>query len=190
MEAEKLASKVKDGSEQAFEELVLIYKPLIESMSEKYCDILRGNDHYDGAETLKDVRQEARLALYRAAMSYETRDGSVSFGLYAKICIRNALVTLVRKANRGGGKSLKKSDGNDIHKGSDPLIKIIGDEKYSLFVNRIEKELSIYEKTVFQRMVEGDSPREIAKLLSRDVKSVNNTVYRIKCKIKKILQEK
>lgn len=186
MDAEELVLEVKAGSGDAFEKLAVMYTPLVDSMAEKYAALFRRIGEYGDGSLLQDLKQEAQFALYRAAMTYQKGNGSVSFGLYAKVCIRNALVSLVRRVSKTNGESGKKGN-RDIQDETDPLLRIINGEGHAQFISQIEKCLSPYERAVFQEMLEGTAPREIARKLSRTPKSVNNTVYRVKYKIKKIL---
>ena len=83
-----LITRSRDGDENAFSDLTLQYRPLIESMSHRF---LKKND--DEPVSMDDVMQEATLAFYSAVCSYDV-DSQVTFGLYAKICIRNRLVSV------------------------------------------------------------------------------------------------
>ena len=80
------------GDETAFAALCRIYAPLILSMADRFGSA-------DGMETVdrEDLRQEATVAFYRALRSYDADQSSVSFGLYAKICIRNRMISLLRR---------------------------------------------------------------------------------------------
>ncbi len=55
---------------------------------------------------------------------------------------------------------------------------------------RLRKELSPFEAQVFNRYLEGQSYVEIAAVLKRQVKSVDNALYRIKSKLNKALGAK
>lgn len=46
------------------------------------------------------------------------------------------------------------------------------------------KQLSAFEKEVLNRYLSGEKQSEIAKNLNRDVKSIDNTIQRIKSKFK------
>lgn len=88
--------KVKSGDERAFSELCEKYSALVSASADKYCRMLPENSN----ATPEDFEQEAYLALYRAAVTYDTDQTDVTFGLYAKTCIRNALISLLRKFRR------------------------------------------------------------------------------------------
>ena len=89
--ADKRIAAVKNGDRAAFEELLVSYEPMI--LSEVTKLLLKASDFSDEAE---ELRQEGRLALYDAAIGYK-ENGEVTFGLYAKICVHNRLVSYLRK---------------------------------------------------------------------------------------------
>ena len=91
MERELILS-VQGGKEAAFSELCEQYAPLIDSMVGRYGSRLK-----DPGESKEDLRQEAILSFYRAIMTYDIAQTKVTFGLYAKICMRNRMVSLLRK---------------------------------------------------------------------------------------------
>ena len=61
-------------------------------------------------------------------------------------------------------------------------------EHYSVLVNDIMKSLSNNEKDVLYLMVDGFSYKEIATILNLEPKSVDNTIQRIKNKVKSIIK--
>ena len=89
----ELLLHIQKGSSGAFVKLSEKYAPLLESETLRYVDSLSGAD-YD------DLRQGALVSLYRAALSYRP-DKGVTFGLYAKICISNALISYLRVLKKG-----------------------------------------------------------------------------------------
>ena len=76
---EKLAEclkKVKSNTPCAFDELSQIYRPLILSMVDGFESSMPQN-----SQNRDDLLQEANLALYKAAMSYDEGQNAVTFGL-------------------------------------------------------------------------------------------------------------
>ena len=179
---------IRHGDEGAFAALSEQYRPLAESMAARYA---AKSDADDGFLTPDDFRQEAGLALYRAALSYNGEQTEVSFGLYAKICIRNALVSLLRRASKTKkAKTLAQTTASP--KGlsdEDPAFRLLTAEAKSSIVRQAREVLSPYELTIFEQYIAGKPPREIAKRVGHPVKSVNNAVYRIKAKLKGLLRD-
>jgi RNA polymerase sigma factor, sigma-70 family len=142
-----------------------------------------------------DFKQEAVIALYKAAMTYESENDKVTFGLYAKICIRNRLCSVLRKAERLFNKNIYNSElyvSGDVYDIDESLPEVelgpeelvIAQENYKDLLDQISKVLTAYERSVFDMYVDGKTYREIALLLNRTEKSVDNAIYRIKAKLR------
>lgn len=163
-------AEVKNGSGNAFETLCEIYDPLIRSMAEHYSRMTDAGD----SRIREDFVQDARLALYNAAMTYSP--GDVTFGLYAKICIRNSLVTELRRMERKRKAELKAR--------TKPEVSTDVPFEFSAEAIKYYGMLSAFERQVLGMYADGLKVREIASRLGRSSKSVSNAVYRIKEKIK------
>ena len=82
--------------QRAFDILAKEYEGLTEAAVKRFLpsfDIRNGENPVFGEE---DLRQCAALALFKAAQTYD-EGKKVSFGLYAKICVNNALISTLRK---------------------------------------------------------------------------------------------
>ena len=171
----------KQGDQSAFAALLAQYTPLIErqlmSARSRRPDIL--------PEDEKDLRQEAYLAFYRALMSFDVSQGEVSFGLYAKICMENGLISALRKM-RPSAESLDTDRMAELPAGSegDPTRRLREQEDYEALCRRIALVLSPYENTIWQRYVAGRTAGEIADELGRDHRSIHNAIYRIRHKLR------
>jgi len=92
----------------AFDVLSRRYSNLLDSMVRQFAPALGIDEQSKVSEVLgigyEELRQDAAMVLYRAACTYIPdeggKGGDVSFGLYAKICIRNAMISLLRRYNR------------------------------------------------------------------------------------------
>ena len=176
---------IRNGDEGSFSALLSDYSPLISSLVKKYVK---------DPSTEEDLRQEASIALYLAALSYRETGGS-TFGLYAKICIKNRLISYLRKYGRADSAAAISDDIDEYYahtqpyssEEADPLNVLISGENLSSLRRRIEEALTPYENEVFARYAAGCSYREIARDLGKNEKSVGNAVYRIKAKLKKLV---
>jgi len=169
--------RAKSGSNAAFSELVEMYSPLITSMVEYFAGEAR--QYNIDAE---DLRQEAIIALYGAVKAYNVDQREVTFGLFAKICIRNRLLSIVRNC-RGRAETETSESETDLA-ASSPEQHLIDRENYERLIKLIDESLTDYEKSVFKLFILDKSYREIAAALGRDVKSVDNAICRIKRKLK------
>lgn len=175
--------EIESGEKISFDELILRYEPLI--ISETSGFIYRNPELEAEAE---DCRQEARLAVYDAAKSYELND-KVTFGLYAKICVHNRLISYLRKFNAAKKRTAELSEienADSMRSGSSFTEDfVIGLDGAYRLRKVIEEKLTPYEKEVFHLYVGNKSYADIGRQLGKSRKSIDNTVSRIKSKIKK-----
>lgn len=175
----ELILKARRGDSHSFSNLVRKYKPLLDSLSKKYSSMCE-----ETAEILDDFSQEAKMALFDAVKTYDVNNEAVTFGAYAKKCIGNRLISLVRK-----NKSQKRKRGEikipvNTHTPDDAyLTKELGAKIMAL----AENSLSSYEKKVFALYLDGKRAGEISKQVGKSEKSVNNAIFRIKSKLKGII---
>ncbi len=177
-----LLLQVKRGDNQAFSLLSEHFRPLLLSAVSGVSSRSLSSD---------ELLQEARLALYHAAQSYRTEQDEVTFGLYAKICVRNALISACRKHGTPVDVcSIEELSERDAFGDgeSDLSCRLIGLEEAELLNQRMRKTLSAWEMQVFTQYVDGLSPREIAAKLARPQKSVENAVQRAVTKLKLLLR--
>lgn len=197
---ETLLRQIRMGKDtDAFTQLCERYAHLLDAMVRQFAPSLGIPAEAGTSELLgigrEELRQDAALALYRAARTYDPTEAdkgqSVQFGLYAKICIRNAMITMVRRYNRMRMQREKQVGRTQAA----PSRKQRWEEldKAALTgetMQRLQGVLSPYEKQVLQQYMQGKPPREIAGVLGRSERSVSNGIYRMKCKLKEILTEK
>lgn len=176
-EVNGIINRVKKGDEAAFAGLCEKYEALIASSSERYFEM-------SGAESgasPDDFRQEATLALYRAAKTYDTEQDGVTFGLYAKTCIRNALVSMLRKTAK---KPKITKTSHETKSAADPLGGLLSRESFSEMKEKLASIFSGYEYRVFLLYAEGKTPAQIASELKTSAKSVSNALFRAREKMK------
>ncbi len=172
---DELIVAVKRGDDDAFARLCTKYCALLDSSAAKYARM--GSEY---GELRDDFRQEASVALYRAAMSYDLSQKAVTFGLYAKTCIRNSLVSQLRKL---GARPLRSR--YNVDPAQDNVENsVVSDEMRYLFLQRVEGVLSEFEARVLIMSLEGTAPRYIAKTLGTEVKTVYNALFRAREKIR------
>ena len=186
-----LLEQIRTGAgSDAFEKLCAQYANLLDAAVRQFAPSM--GITADGTSDLlgigrEELRQDAAIALYRAACSYvpdEAGKGQdVSFGLYAKICIRNAMISQVRRYTRK--KKRAAAHRQEMQTAADQ----IGDQVLAEEIIRsIQADLSPYEKKILPLYLEGKPPREIAGIVGRTEKSVSNGIYRIKSKIRSWLE--
>jgi RNA polymerase sporulation-specific sigma factor len=175
---------------------------------EKYNDLLKMKTHnffINGAEK-EDIVQEARIGLYKAIKSFDLEKQSSSFKTFANLCIERQLITAIKSSNRQKHIPLNSSfslntsaydesddtsviDILDTHAVEDPLDIITKKEYYKTVENRIDENLSDFEKKVLDKYVQGESYVDIASKLDTPVKSIDNAIQRIRKKATKCINE-
>ena len=178
-----LIEKVRQGSQTAFIRLLAQYEPMIRAQLNQYTSDLQDTE---------DQRQEALTAFYRAIQTFDINRTGVEFGLYAKICVSNALKTQARAARRRAGNMVASIDFEDYSRynsNGDPADHVIERESEEELYALIKQNLSAYENRVWRLHMAGLSASDIAKELSRPEKSIENALYRIKRKLRALFEK-
>ncbi len=174
----ELILAARGGDDCAFRCLCEQYNNLIDSMSRKYSAIC--SEEYSSYD---DFLQEAKMAFYKAVVRYDVENKNVTFGAFAKVCIRNSLVSCVRRQN--SKKRRKGEGGAAVEDNWSPQDTVVRRELGEKLIYAAEKSLSKYERRILSLYMEGKRIKEISTILCRDVKSVNNAIYRIRLKLKR-----
>lgn len=178
-----LISEYRNNDDSAFDKLAVTYEPLIESMVNDSARRSEGNLEKD------DLRQYALIAFSKAMLTFNTEQRDVSFGLYAKICIGNALASRARRLRRDARVVLTTDESVDLlfENDSDPIGYVIDRENVANLSELIKSNLSDFENEVFWLFAGGYSSSEIAYKLGKTEKSVDNAIFRAKKKLKNVL---
>ena len=178
MDIIELVLQARQGDEESFLQICHQYKNLLDSLSRRYSDMCPAE-----YSSLDDFSQEARVALYNAVNRYDAVGQKVTFGAYAKTCIRNRLISYVRKLS---SKKRKKGKGDaGVTNNWSVQDAVVRRELGEKLISLAEGLLSKYEMKIFSYYLDGRRAQEIASLVGKDEKSVNNAIYRIRLKLKK-----
>lgn len=179
----KLISEVRSGNEEAFKQLLDRYTPLIESSVSRVL--------VDGQYVLHedDLRQEATVVFYNSILTYDLEQHEVEFGLYAKICISNALISQVRRLQRRNAERLSEASDEGLFgwDREDPSVRILEQESLKSLYSIIRGNLSEFEYEIWQLYTSGRTAKQIGEMVGKDEKSVANAVYRIRKKLRAVL---
>lgn len=178
-----LVLAVRDGDQAAFDSLLDQYKPLINASVAKFSS--------DEAFALyhEDLKQEAALVFYNSILAYDLEQNEVEFGLFAKICIHNALVSVLRSLKRRSEEPIAQIPETllTVQDFEDPSSRMLERERLKSLYAVIRKNLSNFEYEVWQLYMSGRSAKEIAKRLQTDEKAISNAIYRIRKKLRNVL---
>ncbi len=193
MEDSELLHKAKQGDEKSLELLLVKFKPLACKIARRY--FLAGQDE-------EDLYQEAMIGLFKAEQSFNESLGQ-DFKSFASLCINRQIQTAVKNSNRKKNQILNNSISLNNQGGietatadEDPELyfiipsslplpddELIYKEKIEEIKKAISQTLSNYEKKVLTLYLEGLSYKEMAQKLSKETKSIENCLARIKNKL-------
>lgn len=170
-ETKELIARAKNCDQIAFEALSSLYLPLLNSLAKKYHASCREE------VSLDDFMQEAQIAFSDAIVHYDAEGAKITFGAYAKVCVRNRLISCVRKlkSKKRVKRELLEPMSNDVVQ--DTVV-------YRELLNLAGNTLSPYEKKILQLKADGHNAKEISIITGKSEKSVNNAIYRSRSKIR------
>jgi len=192
---EDIVLLAQNGDGQALAYLLNKYKNFVRSKARSY--FLIGADH-------EDIVQEGMIGLYKAIRDYQPSRLS-SFHSFAELCVKRQIITAIKAATRqkhvplNSYVSLNKplydeeSDRTllDVIEGrvTNPEDLYISQEDLARIQKQISEVLSDLERQVLDAFMDGKSYQEIAELLGRHVKSIDNALQRVKRKLFKFREE-
>ena len=196
-EDEFLFDMVSESNEEVRDSLYEKYEPLIKFIVKKYMTSANkyGLDY-------NDLIQEANVGFTDALNSYDEQK-EASLKTFISLCIKRKLINAIRKAQTRKNKMQQASLSidYDYDKNGLPLIDVIKDEtadpslKFSeqenekVLLQKIKKELSKNEQKVFSYLLKGLNYKEIALLLDKTEKQIDNTIQRIRNKVRLLIKE-
>ena len=196
--AGKKYSEVTDGRWHMDTPLPDKYKDMVKSRARSM--FILGGDS-------QDLIQEGMIGLFKAIRDYDSgRDAS--FRTFAALCISRQLFTVVQSSGRkkniplntalslnapvpGGEGGETDAESNQLlnllqaDPGSDPEKHLLDQERLLHLQERIDRELSSFEKQVLDLHLTGMGYVEIAHVLNRTEKSTDNALQRIRAKLRK-----
>jgi len=150
---------------------------------------LRGGD-YD------DLYQEGMIGLLSAVRTYDARR-SDNFKAYAALCIKRRVIDAVRKDILQSQHNEYSEEALAYHQSmmytsgslSDPEVTFLANETAKEIRTALSGMLSAFEASVLDRYLDGYTSSEIAEMLNRNRKSVDNAIRRVKTKAAQYLSE-
>lgn len=192
---EMLVSMFRMKDETAIEVLFERYKQLVRK--KRTAMFIIGGDS-------DDLIQEGMIGLYKAVRDYdETKDAS--FATFASMCVNRQIMSAVTASNRKKNQPLNNYLSFDMSAGEDeesdmslldvlvtddrlnPEDMYIGKESENRILEQIKNALSPFEKQVLELYMEDKDYKEIAVILGKEAKSVDNAIQRIRTKVQKLL---
>jgi len=193
----ELINYIRENSEEANEILFEKYKPMIVNLATKMVNYSPNL----GLE-INDLIQEGMLGLNTAINSFDEND-ETSFYTYAKTCIERKIISTMVGAKRQKHKILNESMSIEIYndeEGSNVMEGLVADNSYNpenLIVQtedgnslyeKIVEQLTPLEQQVFELKASGFKYKEIADILDKEPKVIDNALNRLKTKIKNLIE--
>ncbi len=192
---EEIVALAQSNDDEALTYLLDKYKNFVRSKARSY--FLIGADH-------EDIVQEGMIGLFKAIRDFKPTRLS-SFRAFAELCVKRQIITAIKTATRqkhfplNSYVSLNKplydeeSDRTllDVIEGrvTNPEDLFISQEELERIQNEISTTLSPLEQQVLAAFLNGKSYQEIAEMLGRHVKSIDNALQRVKRKLMKMLED-
>ncbi len=194
---EELIEKSREGDNLALDVLISRYIGLVRKKAFRF--FLVGADK-------EDLLQEGLIGLFKATRDYKP-ELSVPFKSFAETCIKRQLATAIKAATR-----LKHSPLNNSVSLNRPLFDeedesalfdivsesplhnpediVINKERYNTMGEKIRSHLSKFELKVLEFYLDGKSYQEIATILEKPQKAIDNALQRIRHKVETFSAEK
>ena len=213
MTDEEIALLAQQGDADASEYLLNKYKNFVRSKARSY--FLVGADHEDIVQegmiglfkAFRDFRPDKLASFHAFAEICVTRQIITAVLMAVIICRVTQIITAIKTATRqkhiplNSYVSLNKpiyeeeSDRTLLDvitegRNTDPEELLIGRESYVSIESRIDEALSPLERRVLAAYLDGKSYQEIAQMLDRHVKSIDNALQRVKHKLEKLMEER
>ena len=192
---EALADRARQGDDRAIGTLLARYRNFARAKARSY--FLAGADK-------EDIVQEGMIGLFKAIRDFQT-ERNTAFRAFAELCITRQIITAIKTATRqkhiplNSYVSLNRPAGADqgddrplsealvAEDIRDPADLVVSAEEIAAMKESMGDVLSDLETEVLQLYVEGKSYQEIADILGRHVKSIDNALQRIKRKLEHYL---
>lgn len=196
---EEIVSRIQDGDQPAIDYLMEKYKYLVRSKAKAL--FLIGGDK-------DDLIQEGMIGLYKAIRDYAA-DKDNSFFNFADLCVSRQIYSAIKASNRKKNIPLntyislytpaygENNDAEDketlvdiIHQKtvSNPEELVIDKENTSMIEYELVRRLSDLEKQVLDLYMQDLKYLQIAEVLQKEPKTIDNALTRIKTKLNQVLK--
>lgn len=189
---EQLIRCLREGETEITDFLMEKYKPLVRKKANALFLI--------GGET-EDLIQEGMIGLFKALRDFREEEES-SFFHFAELCISRQMYTATTASNRQKNQPLntyisffESTEGGTTwedllaDEATNPEGFVVEQVYFRTFLEELKKNLSRMEQEVLQLYLEGKNYVQIARLLEKPPKTIDNALQRIRRKIR-LLGEK
>ena len=146
-----------------------------------------------------DLIQEGMIGLFKAVRDYQP-DRDAAFQTFASICVDRQIYNAIQSSNRQkhqplntyislSDREMEENLRDSCTEHDNPEAILIDRENVTALKEEMRKSLSSMENQVFQLYVAGNGYVEIAEILGKTPKAVDNALRRIRKKMKRCFGE-
>lgn len=187
---EELIKRVRTGETEILDYLMEKYKDMVKKKARTMFLVGGDND---------DLIQEGMIGLFKAVRDYQP-DKDASFQTFARMCVERQLYNAIQTSNRQKHQplnsyvSLSQEDAETENHLKEmwvdnPESIIIDEENTRKLQKDITATLSPMENQVLQLYLDGNRYTDIASIMKKTPKSIDNALHRIKSKIREQLED-
>lgn len=195
MNNEQLIREAREGDAGALDTLLHRFKKLVKAKAAPY--YLIGGDR-------DDIIQEGMIGLYKAICDYDL-DKPLPFFAFAQLCINRQIITAIKASARqkhaplnmslslnarmdGDGENTAFMDTLAGGRANDPEALLIDREELNSIGSFLQQHLTPLEYNVFMLHLQGQNHSDIARRVDKNIKSVSNTLQRVRRKVDKMAE--
>lgn len=187
---EKLIFRFRNGESEILDFLMEKYKHMVKKKARAMFLIGGDND---------DLIQEGMIGLFKAVRDYQP-DKEASFQTFAKICVDRQIYNAIQSSQRQKHQPLnsyislsQENSESEEHLQEmwveNPESIIIDQENVRDLEQEITGTLSLMENQVLEYYLDGNGYTEIAEMMGKTPKSIDNALQRIRAKLKEQVQK-
>ena len=194
---EQLICRLRNGEDEIMDYLMIKYKSMVRRKARAMYLIGGDND---------DLIQEGMIGLIKAVRDFDSEAGQ-SFSSFAELCVSrqmysaiasskrkkhiplNSYVSLYDEGNHEDEKTLPLIDTIEPEVENNPETLYFGKQSSEAFIEELKENLSDLENRVLYLHMLGTNYRDIANLLDKSPKTIDNALQRIRTKAGKLLSQ-
>ena len=196
MTDEELISRLRGGDQGVMDFIMVKYKSMVRKKARAM--YLLGGEN-------EDLIQEGMIGLIKAVRDFKEEQGA-SFQSFAELCVSRQMYSAIEAPKRKkhfplnsyislyeesevqkNGRKMPLIDTIEPEQETNPEALYFGKEYTEAFVEQLKEKLSPMENRVLSLHLQGTDYRQIAELLGKSPKSIDNALQRIKGKAEKMM---
>ena len=196
MTDEELISRLRGGDQGVMDFIMVKYKSMVRKKARAM--YLLGGEN-------EDLIQEGMIGLIKAVRDFKEEQGA-SFQSFAELCVSRQMYSAIEASKRKkhfplnsyislyeesevqkNGRKMPLIDTIEPEQETNPEALYFGKEYTEAFVEQLKEKLSPMENCVLSLHLQGTDYRQIAELLGKSPKSIDNALQRIKGKAEKMM---